>query len=130
MSSLGQPGSSLRFAGHSVFIGGLFVSGRGLARRSPPTGRLRYAAARRAVITPGTCPQVVPATTTPQRVQPRRQRRPEGETHQEGEAPGVDEHQDDSTDRGKQAQADRDRQKRHGTCAVRGEVRSPNHQRQ
>ena len=129
MSSLGQPGSSQRFAGHSVFLGGLFVSGRGLARRSPPTGRLRYAAARRAVITPGACPQVGSRHHDPATSPATRAKKAERENMPGGEAPGVNEDQDDSAGRGEQARADRYRRK-DGTCVVRGEVRSPNHRRQ
>jgi hypothetical protein len=88
MSSLGQPGSSIRFAGHSV-TRGTVVPGRGAARSlaSSAWSATVAAAARRAVITPGTCPQVVPATTTPQRAQPRAPDARGGHTKKEGSNP-------------------------------------------
>jgi hypothetical protein len=104
MSCFGQSGSSYRFAGHSVTSGDGSSSGRGsvLAAFLRLTGYGRDSPGR-AVITPGTCPQVVPATTTPATSPATRAGCPRGTRPRGQAAPGVGEDQDDDATAGKAA---------------------------
>ena len=81
----GQPGSSHRFAGHSVTPGTVRLRARLGARRFPSPDRLRTRQPRRAVITPASVRKMVPATTTPATSPATRAGCPRG-THQERES--------------------------------------------